>query len=138
MVLTQFRKKCVILIRRNVVIPYSRPYKYFLYSGNTSYLLKQLYIITMVNTHIFTHFRKQALLITAHSMRHLLFTCRKTKICRRSSHIMNIAFKLCVFCHLHSFFYNGFMASCLNNSSLMKCERTKNYIRQNIPGCLLC
>ena len=79
----------------------------------------------MIRLQVFTGLRKQALLIGTGALCHLLFTGRKPEICRWPSHVMDIAFEIWVLCQACCFFYQGFMASCLNNSSLMKGQSTK-------------
>ena len=65
--------------------------------------------------------------VPAGSVKLLFFTGRTAEIGRGAAHIMDITLKTRILCHLLRFFYNGILASALNNSPLMKgqgAERT--------------
>ena len=58
-------------------------------------------------------------------MLQLFLTGWMTEIAGRTTHIMNIAFKIRLPDHLPGLGNDRFMASCLQNPSLMKCQRTE-------------
>ena len=65
---------------------------------------KQRKIIRMIRDQIFAGCREQALPVGTCTLCQLLFTGRLSKICRGTTHIMNVSFKIRIFRHLNSFF----------------------------------
>ena len=63
--------------------------------------------------------------IFTYAMLQLFVTGRMTKICSRTSHIMNVALKVFFPDHLFCFIDKRLVTSCLDNSSLVKCQRTE-------------
>ena len=120
MIFCQFIQKCRRSICIYIVKTNTGAYKDLFYTGYISQLPKKLQIILVVCIQIFAGLWKQTLPIGTHPFCLLLFAGRMTKICRRSSHVMNISFKI-LFRHIRfCLFYNRGMASGLYNSALMK------------------
>ena len=79
----------------------------------------------MIYRKICTRFRKKALFILTDTKFFLFLTGSMAEIRSRSAYIMNIAFEIFFPCHFLRFPKNGFMASGLYYSSLMKGQRTE-------------
>ena len=80
----------------------------------------------MICVQILTRRREQTLTRFTNAMLHLLFAGWMPEICCRTANIMNISFKVLIFCNFFCFFNQRFMTSYLDNSSLMErqCAKT--------------
>ena len=79
----------------------------------------------MIRHHIFTWLREETVPVRAGAFGELLFARRTAEICCRAADIVNIAFKFFFLYHLPCFRQNGFVTSCLHNTSLMECQCTE-------------
>ena len=68
---------------------------------------------------------KQALTVFANASGELFVTGWSPEVCCRTTYIMNITFEIRVPDNLFCLINNGFMTSCLNDSSLMESQCTK-------------
>ena len=125
MMLAQFPQKCTILIIHQIIKPDTRTDKYFFHTRKHPQLFQQGNVILMVYFQILTWFWEQALFRRTGSLRHLLFACRCTEIRRRSPDIMDIPFKVRFLNDLFCLINDRLVASRLNNSALMKRQRTE-------------
>ena len=104
-VLAQFSEKRIVFVCHQIIKPNAgTDKKLFLTLGDIPDLSEKLKIILVVYRQILTRRRKQALPLLADSFCQLLFAGRITKISRRASYIMDIAFKIRILRHLFSFF----------------------------------
>ena len=80
----------------------------------------------MICVQILTRRREQTLTRFTNAMLHLFFAGWMPEICCRTANIMNISFKVLIFCNFFCFFNQRFMTSYLDNSSLMErqCAKT--------------
>ena len=99
--------------------------KTFLNFRNLPQLFQQLYIIGVVCIQIAARRGEKALPVPAYAVFHLFLTGRMSEIRRRSSHIMDISFKLLLLCDLLRFFYQRIMTSHLYDSSLVEGQCTE-------------
>ena len=74
----------------------------------------------MVCPQVLARLRKQALLFLAHAASQLLFAGRLPEISRRPSHVMDISFEILILRKLPGLIKQGFMASCLQDPSLVE------------------
>ena len=87
----------------------------------------------MICIYIFARSRKETLLCRAYTVPKLFFTRWMTKICGRTSYIMDVSLKIFFFNHLFRFFYKRFMTSDLYNTPLVKCKRTETASSETSP-----
>lgn len=110
MVFQQLAEKGIVTVGHQIIKPYTRSYKNFFYTVYPPKLSQQPEIFTMVYLHIRTRLWEQTLPVGARAFCELLFTCRLTEICRRTSHVVDIALKVRVPCHKLRFPYHALVA----------------------------
>ena len=134
MVLHQFPEEFFILIIDQIIKTYSGTDKYFFHFWNLPQFPEQGQVIRVINVQVFTGSWKQALFLRAYAFRELLLTGRMPEICRRPSHVMDIALKVLIFRHKLRFPDEGFVASRLDNPSLMESQRTEIAAAETSPA----
>lgn len=124
MMLAQFPQKCTILIIHQIIKPDTRTDKYFFTPGSTRSfsagqcnpydLLPDSYMVSGTGT-----------VSSDRPPSSSAFACRCTEIRRRSSDIMDIPFEVRFLNDLFCLINDRLVASRLNNSALMKRQRTE-------------
>lgn len=110
-VFQELTEECVVLIRYEVIEPYSRTDKHLLNARQFPQLSQQIEIPLMTYLHIFTRLRIETVLIFARPRFCLLCACEITEIRRRSAHVMYIPLKIGIFNYKLCFSYQALVTS---------------------------
>ena len=120
-------------IGHEIVKPYPGPDENFLHAFDTGDFLQNMRILFMIDLKLGARFWEEAVFAGAHALRKLLLTGWFPEVCRRSAHVVDVAFEQWILRHKLRFPDDGFAASASDFPSLMICDRAETASAEASP-----
>ena len=125
MIFNKLTEKRIVRVFKHIIISYSRANEHLFDLRQFANGSKNIKIFAVVGFQSLAGCRCKALFALTKTLFKLNETACAPKVRSRAAYIVNVAFKIRLFCKHFCFFDNRFLASCRNKSALMKRYRAE-------------